>query len=149
MIRYVLLPSRIAERAARQDYLCEALHRYFVLQPGLGNSVELRSFPFSPIQYTFLCGHNYEVDQYLQNHRDSISGEILVIISCTPLLLRKRHPWIRGAYFCKVDHDGYANTRYGNAFGFNFDVTDSEINFYNSDKTNLDARLQSCFIKLR
>ena len=78
----------------------------------------------------FITGHVNQVEEYLSTHIKNIPEMIIVATTCLPQNLRKYTnqkkiyvPDINGQY-CYY-HDGQP-------YGFRFNPTDSELNFYNS-----------------
>lgn len=149
MIRYVMPRSMEYEATARKAYLYDTFHLSFLERSGDPDFIELVSFPFVKRQYLFLCGHNGQVIDYLKRHRYDLTEEIKVITSCTPRAILECLPWLKNVYFCKTNWRGYAFLRYGAAFGFDFDITDSELDLYNAKGCNLLERIQSSYRKMR
>lgn len=148
MLRYVLIGVDESEVAAYKEYLFGALHLWFIETPGNTTYRQLLSFPFSGAEYVFVRGHNYMVSQYLKAHQYE-NQVATVVISCTPKLILSEVPTLRNVFFCRTDSSGYAPTRYGEAFGFSFEITDSELDFYNNKGLPLDIQISKSFEKVR
>ena len=96
MIRYVMPRTMEREATARKAYLYDTFHLGFLERNGDPDYIELVSFPFVERRYLFLCGHNYQVADYLKRHRHDITEEIKVITSCTPQKIFRCLPWLYG-----------------------------------------------------
>ena len=149
MIRYVMPRTMEREATARKAYLYDTFHLGFLERNGDPDYIELVSFPFVERRYLFLCGHNYQVADYLKRHRHDITEEIKVITSCTPQKIFRCLPWLKNVYFCKTNWRGDAIPRYGAAFGFDFDITDSELDLYNAEGHDLLERIRSSYKKMK
>ena len=147
-MRYFIHSKHFEDIFARKQYIEEVTKLYFIQQHNLGNFIVLQSFPFTSEQDICLVyGHNYEVANFLQKQIIEITEKKIFIISCE----RK----YRSAYLVKgkkiyisPQQEEYVKLRDGHAYGFDFDISDVELNLYNSRLNTIWGKLTNSFIKL-
>ena len=150
------------ELQSRREFLYNIFRVFFIikytnynmnnfLQP---NYYILESFPaYLWDNYFFIIGDTDFVIRYIKNNRNKFKNKILVIITC-----RKNHnrffkhylPSMNcsSIFIAKLNNDE-ADYYEGAKWGFNFKITLSELDFYNSDKNNLIDRLKDSFERIK
>jgi hypothetical protein len=111
--------------------------------------IEYISIPPRTLDFFFITGHNYKIKEYLQTHY--IQEKNIVAITCNVnanfqnlRLKRKRF------YIANQNSLGYAPLLIGSEYGFSFNLTESEILFYNTPKSSpLIKRLDKSFTLIR
>ena len=147
MVKFIIPNDKIPETPSRKEYFYDVFHEYFVKIPSQGPYEEYVSFPFGKCEYLFIFGHNNQTIKYFKTHKD-IQAQYFIIISCFPEEFIQKFPKLKNVYFSKTDDSGYTCTRYGKAYGFDFDITDSELMFYTDGDTNILERLNHTFDKV-
>ena len=77
----------------------------------------------------------------------NIIEDIIIIVSCTfpiPNKLKKANKTI---YLSKMDDFGNTLIRDGKSYGFEFNITDSELQLYNNSNLNIKDRINKSFRK--
>ncbi len=146
MISYILPKDMEREVPARLVYLRAVFHTEFSQVPDDRDYTRLVSYLPTAENYLFLCGHNTAVEEYLRRHRGEAEGSVVVITSCTPVRMLFLLPWLRNVYFSKT-RGIYTLTRHGAAFGFDFEITDSELHLLNTREFRLIDRIGKAYWK--
>lgn len=97
----------------------------------------------------FITGHNYMVKDYLIKNINRITESIIVAITCNRNFdinfLTKKGKTI---YFPRQNKNNFVELINGNSYGFDFNLTESEILFYNSKtESDIKKRLETSFTK--
>ena len=131
----------------RQAYLYDVFKLWFVPFDH-GDYLELTSIPTTAIDVCFIIGHNSEVNSILT--KNTISEDNIVLVTCDIKLsinhLENKNIFLPftnvGNRFCH-----YVN---GRDYGFDFNITQSEIVLYNSSKYGLSPleMIEKSFNKL-
>lgn len=136
------------EIIARQNYFYNTFHLWIVVEYTDINFIQLVSVPTNCLDIIFIVGHNLFVKKYLKDHK--IVEERIVAITCDGSihfsLLKPRGKIL---YIPFQNKQNYADLIKGNLYGFDFDLTESEILLYNTDKSkDYVQRLETSFLKL-
>lgn len=149
IIRYVIQSSFANEIAARLEYIYECTNLWMLPQSRNQGFIEYGSLPLETLNVFFIIGHNLAIKNYFKTH--SIFEKNIVAITCNGTadfyhfyLKRKRF------FLAKQNLLGYAPLYIGSEYDFHFNLTESEILFYNSKKnTSLIQRLNYSFTLIR
>ena len=139
-MRYVILKNKvdIEEICFRQEYLYDVFKVYTI--PLYKNGiVELKSFPENLFDVLFIFGHNNQVFSYLNTNEPS--EENIVLITCytgpiTKFNMSDKKIFYTNNITYKLD---------GKKYGFEYEITDAELNLYNCKNDSLEEKLESCF----
>ena len=144
-MRYLLHESQLNELAARRVYLYDIFRLYF-----LPRNQERGYIPFIPLgtkdpDVLFITGHTDQVQDYLENMIDYIPEKSIVITSCFGMLfhkyISKKDIYVPNS--CLI----YCPLRDGKPFGFDFFISDAELDFYNAAGDTM-ARIQTAYERL-
>lgn len=144
-MRYLLHESQAAELTARQGYLYNIFHVYFLPGQPEGGYIPLTPVGESIANILFITGHTNYVLKYLATQIDSIPENHIVITSCMGRIFRlfasKRKIYIPNTQtaFCYL--------RNGIPYGFDFPISDAELDFYNSTGDVME-RIHSAYYQL-
>ncbi len=96
-----------------------------------------------------IVGHNYAVKNYLTCH--NFKETIVVAITCDGGCDYKRLNLPGKKLYIPYQNDeNLVDLLSGKEFGFEFDVTESELQFYNSPKTwSLEKRIKHSFLSIK
>ena len=152
-MKYILDPQLQMEKAARLRYLYEIFDVYFIEKsPGveglLSEAIVFESFPSTfENDICIICGHNLFVAATLNVFNSEIPEKNIFIISCAN---RCRELYrVKGKnIFLSPQDDEYAYTHLGKFFGFDFNITDAELNLYNNHWATAEEKLYSAFDRL-
>ncbi len=139
-MRYVILKNKvdIEEICSRQEYLYDVFKVYTI--PLYKNGiVELKSFPENVFNVLFIFGHNNQVFSYLNTNEPS--EENIVLITCYTGSITKFNMSDKKIFYTN-------NITYkldGKKYGFEYEITDAELNLYNCKNDSLEEKLESCF----
>lgn len=146
-MRYFIHKDFIKELAARQNYLYETLLIWSIPYKYNQDFIVLNSIPEDCIDVCFLIGHNYNIKNFILNN--DICEKNIVAITCdgqanfSKLNLRGKK-----LYLTHQDSHKSAPLFRGSEYGFDFNLTKSEILFYRSSKSlPLSTRLNQCFTR--
>ena len=138
------------EIVGRKEYLYDVFKLYFVNGKSFDSGfIVLESFPKREYDVFIIKGHADYVYKYLLNNAERINEHIIVAITCYPEPFKKLRLRGKKLYFPKVDSIDEAILYPGTEFGFNFDITDSEIDLYNSKNESINKRIEDSFVKLQ
>lgn len=149
-MRYLISKSFLESTQARRQYLFDAVQLWTIEHPFANNFLTLESMPACSLDIFFIVGHNAEVNQYLTKHHSLIHEQTVVIITCgcnVDLSVLKNN---KEVYISHQSNNHQAELLIGEKFGFDFDLTESELIFYNNQclKTT-SLRLTQAFTKIK
>ena len=138
-MRYLIHESQLHEARARCEYLYDIFHLYFL--PG---KPEGSYTPFMPVgdkgeDVLFITGHTNYVHAYLGAYLNTVPEKEIVITSCMGHSFRKYTN--KKAIYVPDISKKYCDLRDGAAYGFEFKISDAELDFYNACgdiKTRID-----------
>ena len=144
-MRYLLHESQRSELKARQQYLFDIFRMYFL--PG---EPEKRFIPLKPVgigspDILFITGHTNYVRDYLKEAFKSIPEKIIIITSCMGYSFRKYAE--EKEIYVPDSNRILCSLRDGRPYGFDFSISDAELNFYNSSGTIIE-RIKSAYDRL-
>lgn len=147
-MRYLLQDCFSNELLARKAYISDTLSLWTIPFPSLDGFTTLKSLPENALDILFIMGHDQSISLYLTNHE--IPERQIVAITCRKSLgVSELKLPEKALYLPKQDAFKLARLFQGNQFGFSFDLTESEILFYNSRKNqNINERLESAFYRI-
>ena len=129
-LRYLLHESQRQELLGRYEFLYDIFHLYFLPRTSEGRYIPLVPLGNYNLDILFITGHINHIEEYLNKYIKTIPETKIVATTCLSHNLKKYTkqkqiyvPNINGRY-CYY-HDG-------KPYGFGFDPTDSDLNFYNS-----------------
>lgn len=154
-MKYLLTSKNLKELKFRQKYLFETFGLWFVNPKELTipNSkysfIVLESFPASiEKDICLIHGHNYEIESLFDQFKHQILEKDIYVISCKS---QTRNGYIikgKRVYLSKIlEH--YNFPLEGAEFGFEFDITETELNLYNSKEKDFRKKLNDCFELLK
>ena len=143
------LSERLQESlAGRMSYFNKALNLWVIPNDRVGTFTVLGSIPSNCLDLCFIIGHNGEITALLKNNE--IKEKVVVIITCdlktdfSKLFSRNQEIYIAN------QKEYVAELFSGAEFGFDFDLTESEVIFYNNRRNeDLDARLEQAYTKIQ
>lgn len=130
-MRYLIHESQLDEARARCEYLYDVFKLYFL--PG---KPEGSYTPFIPVgnneeDIMFITGHANYVHSYLGMYLNSIPEKEIVITSCMGESFSK-YTSKKVIYVPNISKK-YCDIRDGHAYGFDFKISDAELDFYNAE----------------
>lgn len=145
-MRYLVHKSQKSEITARQSYLYDIFHLYF-----LPINLEGGFIPLIPVgekgpDVLFIIGHTHQIEEHLKYYSNTISESIIVITSCFGMSFH--HMAIKKEIFIPKNATQLCKLRNGEAFGFDFEITDAELDFYNADG-DFETKLNMAYKLLR
>ena len=154
-MRYFLDPSLEKHKNARREYLYDIFKIFFVelsdcsMTDGLGRgAIVLQSFPATyEANVGIICGHNSFVAHILQQYGLEMPEKELFIITCEHKYRTKYYVKGKKIYLAP-QVKGFANQHNGALFGFDFDITDAELNMFNTGNIAPKEKLLSVFNRI-
>ncbi len=145
-MRYFIQNMFKNEIKERRDFLYDTFH-IWTYECGINSGfLLLQSMPSNSLDVCFIVGHNISVNYFL--NRNNLYEKNIVAITCDKNYSFKKKNDSKQFYLPYQDKKGYAYLIKGSEFGFNFDLTESEILLYNSPKNlSLEKRLDLSFTK--
>ena len=145
-MRYLLHRTQLSELNARQEYLFDIFHLYFLPGKPEGSYIPLIPVGVKGPDVLFITGHTNYVLDYMEQYHRQISEHNIVITSCMGQKFKKYvskkrviyTPNSKGIFCCF--HNGAP-------YGFTFNISDAELDFYNADG-NIWLRLKAAYRKL-
>ena len=92
----------------------------------------------------FIVGHYDQVRKYLKSNIRNIEEGTIVLITCYASKL-KRFKKNDKVWFVSTAENELSYCYRGKDYGFEFDITESEIDFYNCSKLEVMERIEKCF----
>ena len=149
-MRYLLQKSFEHEQLSRKSFLYDSLKLWFFTTSDPDEHfLRFESMPntcYSDV--LMIIGHNYQVKEYLTSH--DFTETLVVAITCDGGCNYKklRLPG-KNLFIPYQNNDNLVDLLSGKEFGLDFDVTESELQFYNSPKTwSLEKRIKQSFLSI-
>lgn len=143
-MRYLLEKSKFQEIPARCDYLYDIFHLYFLPRNKIDGFIPLVPLGTAEPSILFIIGHHNTVKNFLIKNINTLIEDTIVIISCLTKTFSIFKQSNKTLYISMTDND-YSYTYLGSDYGFGFDITESELNFYNSSQKDIALRLNDAF----
>ncbi|MBQ6835287.1 MAG: hypothetical protein IJO55_12855, partial [Lachnospiraceae bacterium] len=144
-MRYLISTGFNSTVPARQNYIFDSMHLWTKRNQVENGFITLESIPTCSLDVLFIFGHNSEVENYFSNHFASIYETNIVIITCsayTNLSLVKKSS--KNVYLTRQKDNNTAELLLGTKFGLDFNLTESELIFYNNiHLSDIIARLNN------
>lgn len=144
-MRYLLHKTQLGEMTARQEYLYDIFHLYFLPREMIKDYVPLSPVGEKGPDLLFVTGHTHHVKNYLDAMLDQITEESIIITSCFGQSFKKYSS--KKNIYVPNTKDDYCSVRVGSAYGFGFNISDAELNFYNATG-DIMQRILSTYILL-
>lgn len=147
-MRYLLQKAFYNELSARQKYIYRAVSLWTITSSYSSEFIHLTSIPSNCLDVLFIVGHNITVKKYFET--SSISEKTIVAVTCVGTIhFSELSLPQKTIYLPYQNENGYVDLIDGKLYGFDFDLTKSEIQFYNSrNNTDILQRLNTSFKKL-
>jgi len=144
-MRYLIHENQLKEMSARKDYLFDIFHLYFLPKAPEGSYT-----PFSPVgekgpDILFITGHTGSVFSHLDKNIKDIPENTIVITSCYGERFKKFRN--RKNIYVPNSCDELCCIRNGKPYGFDFNISDAELDFYNA-QGDIMARIKSSYTLL-
>lgn len=147
-MRYLLDNHMRNELFDRQRFLYDVFHIYTSVTYHK-DYLELVSIPKEEINICFIVGHNIFTKQVLQ--QEKFGEKNIVTITCqAKVKISDLHLTGHDLFIAKLNEAGYVRLCRGKDFGFDFDLTESEIMLYRlSSSCSIREQLEECFIQVK
>ena len=146
-MRYLIAENQSKEIAARQKYLYDIFQLYFIPQNPVDGFIPLVPLGTAEFYVIFIVGHYDQVRKYLKSNIRNIEEGTIVLITCYASKL-KRFKKNDKVWFVSTAENELSYCYRGKDYGFEFDITESEIDFYNCSKLEVMERIEKCFQRL-
>lgn len=148
-MRYLIQNCFSEEIEARKKYIFGSLKLWCSQCKHPEGFIQLTSIPSTELDILFIVGHNRAVLDFLQS--EIVPEKTIVAITCDGSIgFSKLNLPKKVLYLPYQDKLGLAELLKGSSFGFDFDLTESEIKFYNAKKENdIRKRLDLSFKKYK
>lgn len=144
-MKYLLDEELVSEVDQRQKYIYDVFKLYTLVTYNNTNFIKFSSIPSSELDILMIIGHDVTVENFLRYNNNEIKENTIIIISCNASKFKK---YLRNKeIYISLNDDEITTKRDGKDYNFDFDVTESEINLYNS-KGSLVERLSKSFKKV-
>lgn len=144
-LRYLVHKSQSQEIPGRQEYLYDIFHLFFLPREEEKNYIPLIPVGHVDLNILFIGGHANQVFSYINQYIDEIPEEVIMATTCFPQNLR-RYKRKKTIFVPKITSD-FCYVHSGAPYGFSFDITDAELDFYNASG-NISERINSAYTKL-
>lgn len=145
IMRYLLHQSQLNELSERQAYLYDIFQMYFLPEIPEGSYIPLVPLGTKGPNVLFITGHTHQVQDYLGTYIKQIPEDCIVITSCMGRYFKK-FAAKKEVYVPNINQD-YCLLRNGRSYGFKFDISDAELDFYNASG-GIKERIQSAYERL-
>lgn len=147
---------------ARKEYLYNIFNLYFIIKETVyfttsiifPNYYIIESFPFNSMNnFCIIIGDTDFVMEYINTHKKDFNQKILIIITCTKNRVIEMNMLLSTlkckAIYLTKQNDNEADYYNGSKWGFNFKITQSELDFYNSNKNDIIKKLNESFERIQ
>ena len=146
-MRYLLATSKYEEIPSRCDYLHDVFGFYFCPNTISDGFISLTPLGVCEVPFLFIVGHYTQVENYLKQNSDNISEKYIILITCFADKLKK-YKSKNIVFYSSYDINGLSYLYPGVEYGFQFNITESELKYYSSKTPNMILRLDSAFHRL-
>jgi phosphohistidine phosphatase SixA len=149
-MRYLISKYFSTNVTARQKYIYNTMHLWTKRLPCENDFTTLESIPPCSLDIVFIVGHNVDVEKFLTAHHSSFSESTIVSITCNSKInLSSIKKAQKELYLPHQNKNSMAELLNGEKYGFSFDLTESEIIFYNNEYIgDIFSRLDHAFTKI-
>ena len=144
-MRYLLHETQRGELHARQQYLFDVFRMYFLPGKPEGGFIPLVPVGKGRPDILFITGHTGYVESYLCSAAKSVPEKTVVITSCMGQSFKKYAA--RKEIYVPDPKRPLCLLRDGRPYGFDFKISDAELDLYNSTGT-ITERIQSAYKRL-
>ena len=145
-MRYLLRSGNKSELSARLEFLEQTFNLWFIPNGTIGSFTILESFPLSTEKdICLIYGHNFEVAHLLRAHIESLPEKNLYIIACLTDNPRDFIVSSKKTFIAPQEKNEGIKLRFGNEFGFDFDISDIELDLFNSRIKSIPDKLSKVF----
>ena len=147
-MRYLFPHSMDYEMRARKKYLFDSMQLWTKLIPFNEEFLCLEGFPIQELDVFFILGHNYKIKKFLTTNLSNIYESTIVAITCDGAVNFSSINVGGKNLYIPYQHEknNLAYLLSGTEYGFDFDLTESEIIFYNTNSnSNIINRLNTSF----
>lgn len=144
-MRYLLHQSQLNELNGRQAYLYDIFQVYFLPGKPEGSYIPLVPLGIKGPDVLLITGHTHQVQDYLGAYIKQIPEHCIVITSCMGRHFKK-FTAEKEVYVPDIYQD-YCLLRDGSPYGFEFDISDAELDLYNASG-GIKERIQSAYDRL-
>lgn len=141
-MRYLINKAQYSELKGRQIYLYDIFKLYFITGQLEGSYIPLIPVGTKGPDVLFIIGHTNWVIEYLSTYIEQISEHYIVITSCMGYSFKK-FARTKEIYVPDINRN-FCPILNGKAYGFEFDITDVELNFYNASGS-IEERIRSAY----
>lgn len=128
-MRYLLHRNQRGELTARQKYLYGVFKMYFLPDNPEGSYIPLIPLGESDPNLLFITGHTPQIENHLKEYLDFIPEDNIIITSCFGEIFKK-FTGQKNIYIPKFAPN-FCFIRNGKEYGFDFKISDVELDFYN------------------
>ncbi len=146
-MRYLLAETQEQEIIARQQYLYDIHKLYFVPENKTDGFIPLVPLGTAEPSILFIVGHYDQVEYFLNNNIRKIKEETIVLITCFSKKFKKYKKY-KNNLFVSTSENEFSYCYDGKNYGFDFDVTESEVNYYISSHSDIMKRIEKSFQRL-
>ncbi len=143
-MKYLVAETQAYEIPGRQEYLYDIFHLFFIPQNTIDGFIPLTPLGVAESSILFVVGHYDQIAKYLAHNIDQIEDQTIVFITCYANHLKK-YKKNKATWFMSFSKNKISYCYAGDNYGFGFEITESELNFYNSRKTNISERIKENF----
>lgn len=144
-MRYLLHETQRRELPSRQQYLFDVFRMYFLPGKPEGGFIPLTPVGTCSPDVIFITGHTGYVESYLRSAVRSIPEKTIVITSCMGQSFKKYAT--RKEIYVPDLKKPLCLLRDGRPYGFDFEISDAELDLYNSSGT-ITERIQAAYERL-
>ncbi len=146
-MRYIMLNEFANQWADRKQYIFFTMKLWTYLRK-YNDSFVLTSIPSISLDIVFIVGHNSSVYHYLKQNHDDITEKTIIIITCNKNYnYASVLPPDKSLYLCLQSSSGIADLYDGYQYNIPFDITESELLFYNCREPDIHKKIDKCFSK--
>ena len=147
-MRYFLQENFNNELSARIRFVYDTFHLWVIPKSIKYHFTELVSIPTNCYDLCIIVGHNLLVKHFLTCF--DIKEKNIAVITCDYGLNISQYTFPGKNIYIAKQNISFARLYKGKEFGFNFDLTESELLLYNIQNTKtLEERLGCCFTKIK
>ena len=141
-MRYLILKDDISQKElkSRQEYLYDVFKLYTI--PYFNSKyVELKSLPDNN-DIIFIKGHNFQVYNFLK--KVNIKEKIVILITCYTGIVTSIKLKNKSMFYT----DEITDCLNGKDYGFDYEITNSEINLYNCKYQSIEDKINYSFERI-
>lgn len=140
-MKYLFSKSDYESKKSRQEYLYDVFKLCTIEKNNSSDFIILDSIPIGELDMMFIIGHDTQVYNYLRENIDNIQENNIIAITCNYELLKEFINKGKTIFVPRINENIVKRYK-GSEYGFEFDITDSELDMFNNRRLEAQSNIE-------